>query len=357
VAEERTDERTEPATPRRREEARERGHVARSSDLSSAVVLLAAVLALEFLGRPLTGGIFSAAAGVLGGLGRLDGDGGNLFLACGSLFSAALLGFAPFLLIVVAAALGANLLQVGFLFTGHPLVPRLERLDPVEGLARIFSVRSLARLLAGILKVGAVGAVVALTIWSERRRLTGLSGLSFEQELGAATGLVWVLSLRAALVLLVLAILEYGYQRWQYERDLRMSRQEVREELKRFEGDPRIRERRRAIQRRLAMQRMMQRVPEATVVVTNPTHLAVALEYAPERMEAPVVAAKGAELMARRIREVALEHGVPIVERRELAQALYRSAEVGQAVPAELYQAAAEVLAYVYRLRGMAPAA
>ncbi len=354
MAEERTEERTEPATPRRREEERERGHVARSADLSSAVVLLAAVLALELSGRSLVGGIFSGAAGLLGGLGRVDGEGPNLLLQFGGAFTAALLGFLPFILVVVVAALGVNLLQVGFLFTGEPLVPRLDRLDPVAGLGRIFSTRAAARLLMGLFKVAAVGAVVGLTIWSERARLAGLGGLAFEGVLGAATEIMFVLSLRAVLLLLVLAILEYGYQKWQYERDLRMSKQEVREELKRYEGDPRIRERRRAIQRQLAMQRMMQKVPTATVVITNPTHVAVALEYAPERMDAPVVVAKGAELVARRIREIALEHGIPIVERRDLARALYRGAEVGQSIPAALYQAVAEVLAYVYRLQGMA---
>jgi flagellar biosynthetic protein FlhB len=163
------------------------------------------------------------------------------------------------------------------------------------------------------------------------------------------------LSLRAALALLALAVLDYGLQRWQHERDLRMSKREIREELKRYEGDPRIRERRRVLQRRLALQRMMLGVPEATVVITNPTHFAVAVRYE-KPMDAPVVVAKGAEQMALRIRETAMEHGVPIVERQELARALYRSVEVGQAIPSDLYKAVAEILAYVYRLKGFAPA-
>jgi flagellar biosynthetic protein FlhB len=255
--------------------------------------------------------------------------------------------------VIVVAAVAVNLAQVGFLFVAEPMAPNLDRIDPIAGLGRMFSARSVARLLMGLLKVVLVGIVVTLTIWAERSRLVGLLGHGFEEIVKYGTGMMLTVALRAVLVLLTLAILEYGYQRWQYERDLRMSKQEVREELKRFEGDPKIRERRRAIQRRLAMQRMMQRVPKATVVITNPTHLAVAIEYRKDEMEAPVVVAKGAEHLAQRIREIALDHGVPVIERRDLARALYKAVEVGQTIPVELYQAVAEVLAYVYRLKGL----
>jgi flagellar biosynthesis protein FlhB len=356
VAEERDEERTEPATPRRREEARERGQVARSADLSSAVILLAAVLALQFLGRPMIGGIFASAASVLQGLALVDGEPGSLMTHFGGAFTAVLLGFLPFVGIVLAAALAANLLQVGFLFTSGPLTPDLDRLNPISGIGRIFSLRGLMRLVAGLLKLAIVGLVVFWTLWAERLQLVQLSRLGFEEILGVAVDLMLLLSLRAAVALLVLAIFEYGFQRWQHERDLRMSKQEVREELKRYEGDPRIRERRRAIQQQLALQRMLLGVPQATVVITNPTHLAVAIRYE-KSMEAPVVVAKGAEQLARRIRETALEHGIPIVERKELARSLYRTVDVGQSIPAGLYQAVAEILAYVYRLKGFAPAA
>ncbi len=356
MAEERYDERTEAATPRRREEARERGHVARSADLSSAVILLASVLALQFFGRGLMDSLFGATAGILQRLAEVDGSRENLGLHYGGACIAALLGFLPILLVIVIAAIGINLAQVGFLFVTEPLAPSFDRIDPIAGFGRIFSVRSVARMASGLLKVAAVGLVVFLTIWAERSRLVGLMGHAFEEIVKYGTGMMLTLSLRAVLVLLVLAILEYGYQKWQYERDLRMSKQEVREEMKRFEGDPKIRERRRAIQRQLAMQRMMQKVPKATVVITNPTHLAVAIEYRKDEMEAPIVVAKGAEALAKRIREIALEHGVPIVERKDLAQAVYKSVEVGQSIPVELYQAVAEVLAYVYRLKGLVAA-
>ncbi len=357
MAEDKDDERSESATPKRREEARERGHVAKSQDLSSAVVLLASVTALWFFGRDLAGGLAGAVSGSIENLAVMDGDSENLLLHFGGALTAVLLGFLPFLITVFVAALAVNLAQVGFLWSTESLAPDLNRLDPVAGLGRLLSFKGVARLIASLLKIAVVGSVVGWTIWNERARLMDLGGFVFENLMGVAVELMFTLSFRAALALLVLAILEFGYQRWQYERDLRMSKHEVREELKRFEGDPRIRERRRAIQRQLALQRMMQDVPKATVVITNPTHLAIAVKYAQKEMEAPLVVAKGAELLAQRIRETAAEHGIPVVERKELARALYKSVEVGQQIPPELYQAVAEILAFVFRMKGGVAAA
>lgn len=357
MPEERLEERTEPATPRRRQEARERGHVARSADLATAAVLLAGVLALEFTGRSYVEGLTGAVAGVLGGLDGIDGGRESLALHFGGAVSAAFLGLLPFVAVVAAAAAGIQLLQVGFLWTGKPLVPQAERLDPAEGLRRLFSGRSLARLLAGLLKTAVVAAAVLLTIWAERLRLAGLSGLGFEDIVRYGAGTVFLVSLRAALALLGLGILDYAYQRWQYERDLRMSRAEVREELRRYEGDPRVRERRLGVQRQLAGQRLLLRVPGATVVVTDAASLAVALEYDPKRDGAPVVVARGTGPLARRIREAALEHGVPAVERADLARALARRVEAGGAVPPDLYGDVAEVVAHAFRLKGTAAVA
>lgn len=352
----RDEERTEPATPRRREEARRHGRVARSADLSSAVVLLAAVLALPLLGGPLARGLAGSTAGAFERMAALGCPESDLFADLGGLFTASLAAALPLLGALAAAALAVNLLQVGFLFAPEAVAPKAERLDLGRGLARIFSARSALRGAAGLLKVAAVGAVVALSLWAERDALAALAGRPFEQALGAALGMLFVLSLRAALALVALGVLDYAAQRWQHERDLRMSRRELREELRRYEGDPRVRERRRAVQRQLALQRMVGRVPKAAVVLANPTNLAVALEYDPERMEAPVVVAKGARALARRIRELATEHGVPIVE-RDLAKAIYRRVEVGQPIPAELYPPVAEVLAFVFQARGMTVAA
>lgn len=357
MPEERLEERTEPATPRRRREARERGHVARSADLSAAGVLLAAVLVLEVRGRSYMEGLASSVAGILGRLDEAGGGAGETDFPFGGAAAAALRGVLPLAIAGMAAAIGIGLLQVGFLWTGRPLVPRPERLNPVEGLRRLLSGRSWGRVVAGILKAVAVGAVVAATLWSERLKLAGLAGLEFREALQQAGGLVLLLSLRASGVLLGLGILDWGYQRWLYERDLRMSRAEVREELKRYEGDPRIRERRRAVQRQVAQQRQLLRLPGATVVVVHPDRLSVALEYDERRMEAPVVSVKGAGRMALRIQELATERGIPVVERADLARDLHRRVEVGGAVPPDLYGPVAEVVAWAYRLKNLAAAA
>ena len=314
------------------------------------------MLALRYAGRPLAGSLAASATAVLGGLGQVSGDPAALAGIFGGSFAAVLLGFLPLAGVVLAAAAGAGLFQVGFLFTAEPLMPDLGRLDPAAGLARLVSLRGLVRLVAGLLKLALVGIIVFGTIWAERGTLVGLSAGGLEQIPGVSADLMQSLTLRAALALLALSVADYGFQRWQYERDLRMSKREVREELRRYEGDPRIRERRRTVQRQLALDRMVLAVPQATVVITNPTHLAVAVRYE-KAMDAPVVVAKGAERLARRIRESAMEHGVPVVERRDLARALYRGVEVGQPVPSALYRAVAEILAYVYRLKGFVPAA
>lgn len=353
MPEERHEERTETATPRRREEARQRGHVARSLDLSSALILLAALLALHFFGRSFIGGIFGSLRAILENLHTIGQDPGDLAGQYGAYVVAVAVGMLPFLAVILVAALASGFIQVGFLFTFEPLALNLERLDPIAGLQRIFSLRGLVRLAAGLLKLLVLTAVVAFTIWDERASLMALMDRDFPSVVQFILEIAFVLSLRAVLALLVLAILDYAYQRYQYEADIRMSRQEIREELKRYEGDPKIRERRRAIQRQIALQRMMQRVPKATVVITNPTEYAVAIEYQRERMQAPIVVAKGVDFLAQRIREVAMEHGVPIVARPEVARALYKSVEVGQPIPYELYQAVAEILAYVYRLKGL----
>lgn len=357
MPEERFEERTEPATQRRRDEARERGHVARSMDLNAAIVLLSALLALNFFGRSWIDGILGELQQALENFGSVDvdrDDVGALLMRSASAMGLAML---PFLAMVVIGGLAGNFLQIGFLFTGHPLIPTLEKMDPIAGLQRIFSRRSAVRLVVDVLKTAAIGVVVFWTIWGERHALAAL----MERELGSIVRylveMMFLVSMRAILVLLLLAFLDYAYQRFQYEQDIRMSRQEVREELKRYEGDPKIRERRRAIQRQIAMQRMMARVPKATVVITNPTELAIALEYDKEKMDAPTVTAKGAGLLAQRIREVATENSVPVIQRPEVARVLYKTVDVGQQIPAELYQAVAEILAYVYRLKNVSSAA
>jgi len=342
-------EKTEAPTQRRRDEARKRGQMARSRDLSSVAILLAAIGALNLLG----GRIFTQL-GVL--MERLlaapDGSGWDL-IGAGETLRSALWGVVmivgPLLAAVTVAAAVANVMQVGLVFTGEPLKPNLSKISPLAGLKRMVSKRAAVRLLMSLGKVAIIGGISYVTITGRITEIVSASGLGFQQIVAVGGQLVFLLVIRVAVVLLVLAVMDYLFQRWQHEQDLKMTRQELREDLKRMEGDPHIRSRRQRIARQLAMQRMSLEVPRSTVVVTNPTHLAVALLYN-EDMNAPKVIAKGADLIAVRIRQIASASGVPIVERKPLAQALYKSCRVGDEIPVSLYQTVAEVLAYVYEL-------
>ncbi|NLF30710.1 MAG: flagellar biosynthesis protein FlhB [Planctomycetes bacterium] len=342
-------ERTEAPTQRRRDESRRQGQVARSVDLSSAVILLGALGALHLLGPRMYGQMAGLMARLLGPgdpsafePSRMD----ELIRQC--LWGVAMV-LAPLMLTVMVMAMVANVMQVGFMVTGEPLVPKFSKISPLAGLKRLMSMRSLIRLAMSLGKVIVIGAVAYLSIVARLGEILRSADLGPASMVAAGGHLVFMVVIRIAVVLLVLAILDYLYQRWQHEQDLRMTRQEVKEDLKHMEGDPQIRARRQRIARQLAMQRMSTEVPGSTVVVTNPTHLSVALLYE-EGMNAPKVVAKGADHLAIRIRQIAAAGGVPIVERRPLAQALYKQCRVGDEIPVGLYQAVAEVLAYVYEL-------
>ncbi|MGI6036941.1 MAG: flagellar biosynthesis protein FlhB [Limnochordia bacterium] len=346
-------EKTEPATPRRRQEARRRGQTASTRELNSALVLLAALMGASFFGSRAVVDIQTLMHHCfqdwLRGREELTIE-GLLQLApiVISLFFQIIL---PVLLLIMIAGTLAQVVQVGFLFTGEPLTPKLERLNPLAGLQRIFSKRAFVEFGKAILKIGLVG----LLAFSQLRKNWGifpqLIYVSPTQAAITVLGLIYDLGLRVGLLLFVIAILDYAYQRWELEESLKMSKQEIQDEYKEMEGDPQIRSRIRQLQRQMAQSRMMHRIPEADVIITNPVHLAVALSYDPEKMSAPMVIAKGAGPLAERIKEIGREHGVYIMENRPLARTLYEMAEPGQEIPGELYQAVAEVLALVYRLR------
>ena len=350
-------EKTEPATPRKRQEARERGQVAKSTDLNVALILLGAFLVLAVWGEHMAGKIAAFVRSCLSQADSpvLDPSGAPAFFS--GVVVQAVSVVLPFALVLAVVAFVSNFIQVGAVWAGNVLSPDIDRINPTRGFSRIFSMRGLVRTVMGVGKLLAVAIVV---VWVLGAYLSPGSSKSlfalFSDDLGSsfrmAKDAVCSLGLACAAAMLILAVLDYGYQRWQYERDLRMTRQEVKEELKRFEGDPKMKERRRRMQRQIAFQRYLKEVPKADVVVTNPTEYAVALAYKPERDNAPRVVAKGEGLLAARIREVAVEAGVPVVQRPPLARALYRQVEVGQEIPRDLYEAVAEVLAYVWRLSG-----
>lgn len=343
-------EKTEPATPRRREEVRKKGQVAKSIDLNSAVVLLAAILSLYFLAPSLMRVLVDFTRSYLENSASIDVDSASLqtlFLSAG-LYVAGFFG--PFMALIFTAALLSNVVQVGFQLSGYPIAPRIEKLNPVAGLQRMFSARAFVELIKAIFKVLIVGAIAFITIRSQFERLLALANTDVWGAWAFFGQLTFILGMRIAIAFLLLGLIDYGFQRYQFEQDIKMTKEEVRQEIKDFEGDPQIRARIRRVRRQMAMNRMMAEVPRAHVVVTNPTFLAIALRYDMEKMRAPVVVAKGARLMADRIREKAAESGVPIVQNAPLAQVLFKTVEIGMPIPETLYKAVAEVLAYVYQI-------
>lgn len=257
----------------------------------------------------------------------------------------------PLLGVAFVAGLAISYLQVGFVFSGEGLSIKLSRLNPIEGFKRLFSKRAGVELFKSVWKVSAVGYIAYSAVSENLSLFPQLMDGELMTAVSLVKEMVFGIAWKVGLLLLALALIDFFYQWWELEKSLMMSKQEVKDEFKQTEGDPQIKAKIKEQQRRMAMRRMMSQVPQADVVITNPTHYSVALSYQAKEMEAPMVVAKGQDLVALRIREIAREHGVTIVEDKPLAQALYRTVEIGDLVPPELYQAVAEVLAFVYRLK------
>ncbi len=345
-------ERTEAPTPRRRSEARQRGQIGKSSDLTAALVLLGAMLVLEITGRKVLERLLGIMRQCLDEAGQSMIDTDQIAPMIARTFGEMAILLTPYLIVVVILALVGSFAQVGVLLTFKPLVPSLGKLNPINGFKRMFSLQSVVTLLMGIAKMSLVTLVAYVTIRNRVETVAYVSVLSYLSVIAVSAELIMTLALRLAITLLILGIIDFIWQRYKRERDLRMTKEEIKEELKRMDGDPEVKRRRREVQMQQAIQRIKSSVPQADVVVTNPTELAIAIAYDADTMLAPKVVAKGAGYLARRIREVAIEHRIPIVERKPLARALYKTVEVGQEVPPEFYKAIAEILAYVYELAG-----
>ncbi len=343
------EEKVAPPTPRRRQEAHRRGMVATSTDLIGVAGLMAGGLALYWGGAGILRGLKQLLAASLS---RPPASPDGLWGLMGGQVAGGLLLAAPVVLAAGGAGIGIGFLQTGGAFSLYPLKPDLDRLNPAQGLRRLISFQGLVELIRSVLKAVVLGLVVYFTLAPWLHRLAFWSA----GDLGGGLGELWRLSadlfFRGALAFGVLAVADYGYRLWRHERELRMTRSELKEELRQAEGDPTTRLQMRRRHRQLAFRNMMAAVPKADVVVTNPTHLAVALRYDPRRGDgAPRVIAKGRGLVAERIRNLARQAGVPVVSNPPLAQALYRAVEVGMEIPPALYQAVAELLAYIYQLR------
>lgn len=344
-------QKTERATPKRRREAREKGNVLKSTEVGTAAVLLAVFAVLKALGPTLADGVADVLTTWLT---RPAGDpltidtAQQVFLS--AMASLAAIG-APLVGVGVLVALAANIMQVGFLFTPKAMQPKMERISIKEGFKRIFSIRSIAELVKAILKIVALGYVA----WQEYSSVIGqFPDFAMQGILAASARMVEMalnIALKMGMVLVVIAAADFFYQWWRRERDLRMTKQEIKDEYKLTEGDPQVKSRIRSKQRQMGMMRMMQAIPQASVVITNPTHYAIALRYTEGKDSAPVVVAKGKDYVAQKIKEEARRHGIEMVENRPLAQALYVYCDIGDAIPNDMFKAVAEVLAYVYRLK------
>ncbi len=345
-------EKSEEPTPKRREDARKKGQVPRSRYAIPAATLLAVILAIYFGGvellirmERLIIGFFSLA----GAAHEFNRE--QLFsfsLESGLLVAPVLL---PIFGGVVLSGMGSGLLQTGFLWTVEPLGFKFSRLNPISGFRRLFSLDSVADMLKALLSIVGIGLLGAFILYNNLAALTVLSGLGVPEIVAIAGQKAAVLLGAAVSVVTVLAIADYLYQRWRTESKLRMSRQEVKEEFREQEGDPLIRAQLKSLRQKMARRRMMADVAKADVIITNPQSLAVALRYRPAEMSAPRVLGKGAGYIAQKIREIAREKSIPIVENKPLARLLYRQVEIGQEIPESLYRTVAEILAYVYRLR------
>lgn len=345
-------ERTEPATPRKREKVREEGRVCVSKDLTAATEIIVGLMGILMLGaftwRTLTQ-LITFSVNFLGE--RTINQDGWLYFVSWEAIKDYFFSWLPLGLLIALCSAAVIICQVGFAMTGEPFKPKFDRLNPVSGMKKIISLRSIVELLKGLLKA----SLFAIVIYTAIRNYLPESSKTMQMplEFGSAAfwDMLWSLAMRLAAMLLVMACADYLYQKWEFERSIRMSKQEIKEEYKQMEGDPQVKNKIRQRQREMAKQRMMADVPKADVVITNPTRLAIALSYERELMAAPQVIAKGQDYLAKRIREIAEANNVPIIENKPLAWALYENVEIGEEIPADLYRGVAEILAMVYKLK------
>jgi flagellar biosynthetic protein FlhB len=347
-------ERTERATPKRRREARKKGQVAQSRELPSVLILMTALGFFYFAGSWIFGSLSQVIGGVYGQLDTLRLNTVQEVSAFSvEIFEKVLLILVPFFVPILVAGLAGNIGQIGFEIHGEPMYPKLTKLNPIAGFKKLISLRSLVELVKSIVKILLVGSIAFGIVEKETKAMPALMQQEVFDILLFIGRVAFKIIFFVCLALIVLAFLDYAYQRWQYEQSLKMTKQEVKDERKQSEGDPKVKGRIRRVQQELARRRMMEAVPEADVVITNPVHLAVALKFDAAKMIAPKIIAKGSGHIAEKIKEIARNHQVPLVENKPLAQALHKMAEIGEFIPVELYRAVAEVLAYVYRLKGM----
>lgn len=351
MPEEPLQERTEEPTPRRREEARKRGQVARSRELAAVAVIGGGLLAFMLSGTFMLTQLFYALRFFLGRpFPTFDLQGAYLSFKYALKFG--VLSVLPLMVFLIVISLLSHFAQTGGVAAWEALAPKAERINPVEGFKRLFSLPSLVELAKSILKIIIISVVAYLVIRKHQEEILALLGEDLWKVGQGIYALSRDLVFKLLMALSVLAVFDFFFQRWEVERKLKMTREELKEELKQTEGDPWLKAKIRQIQREMARKRMMAEVPKADVVITNPDHVAVALRYKLGEMPAPQVVAKGRGFLAQKIKEIARDHGIPIVEDPPLARLIYARVEVEEYIPEDLYKAVAKVLAYVYKLKG-----
>ncbi|ADR18670.1 flagellar biosynthesis protein FlhB [Calditerrivibrio nitroreducens] len=346
-------DRTEEATPRRKQKAIEEGNVPRSRELSTGITFLIAVLILYFYIPSMVEEFKTDFIRYFSMYNyRINKESAYLLLieVIKSMAKVTL----PLLFVLVFVAILANIVQFGVVFSSKVLELKWDRLNPISGFGRLFSKKSLFELLKSILKISLIGFAAFLIIKSKIPTILTLADADAVSSIHFLGKLIYEVSFKLAIIIMVIALIDFLYQRWQYYEDLKMTKQEVKEEFKQMEGDPLIKQRIRSMQREMARKRMMEEVPKADVVITNPTHYAVAIKYDMAKDRAPKVVAKGQRLIALKIREIASKNNVLIHEDPPLARTLYSSVEIGEEIPENLYKAVAEILAMVYRLKNKA---
>ena len=344
-------EKTEDPTSRRLQEGRNKGDVAKSMEIPSAAVLLAGLMTIYMMSGFMLKTFKELTAHYLGQADTIIIIPDNMASLTQESFLYAAMLVGPVMLAVLITALLANYAQIGFIFTGEKMKPELNKINPIQGIARKFSLQTLAELIKSLFKIGIIGYVAYAEVIKALDKFLPLMDQEPYQIFTFACQTAFWIFLKCALIIAVLAAIDYAFQRWQFMKKMKMTKQEVKEEAKMTEGDPQVKGRIRSIQMEMARQRMMEEVPSADVVITNPTRLAIALKYDAQQMAAPLVVARGAGVIANRIKEIAAENNIPLVEDKPLARALYKTTSVGNSVPENLFQAVAEILAYVYDLK------
>ncbi|MBS4539862.1 flagellar biosynthesis protein FlhB [Clostridium sp. D2Q-11] len=347
-----SEEKTEKPTSKKRKESREKGQVLQSRELTSAFLLIFAFLSLKIFGQYMVDNLSNYTISILSDHSIYKSlytvDNLSIFFMTMIIITAKII--APIIGTVVIVAVLISYLQVGFLFSTKSLSMKISRINPLEGFKKIFSTKSLVELVKSSVKIFIIGYVVSLYIYNNLNKVYELFNMTVKEIATNIGSLTFGIAIRSGAILFILAIFDYWYQWWQHEKNLKMTKQEVKQEHKQSDGDPLIKSKIKEKQRQIAMRRMMQDVPSADVIITNPTHYAVAIKYNKDKYEAPYIVAKGQDLIAQKIKEVAKDSNVTIVENKLLARSLYSSCEVGDVIPEKMYQAVAEVLAYVFSL-------